>query len=158
MARELMVEAPTTSLGPTGTSLGYPTVAAKAGDVVELFGTGFGPTNPAVLAGQAFSGAAPTTNPVTLRINNVSVTPGFTGLSGAGLYQINLTVPAGLGTGDVTLQAKVGGVADSFWRRDFLAVAGLLLLEPLSAKPKEKLMTGNPLILSYSSTLRTSVK
>ena len=41
-------------IGPTGNSLGYPTVGAKARDVVELFGTGFGPTNPAVLAGQAF--------------------------------------------------------------------------------------------------------
>ena len=97
-------------LGPTGSSLGYRTVAAKAGDIIELFGTGFGPTNPAVAAGQAFSGAAPTTNPVTLRINNVSVTPAFAGLSGAGLYQLNLTVPPGLGTGDVSLEASVGGV------------------------------------------------
>jgi hypothetical protein len=68
------------------------------------------PYNPAVPAGQAFSGAAPTTNPVTLRINNVSVTPMFAGLSSAGLYQLNLTVPSGLGTGDVSLQASVGGV------------------------------------------------
>jgi uncharacterized protein (TIGR03437 family) len=65
---------------------------------------------PAVQAGQAFSGAAPTTNPVAVRINNVSVTPSFAGLSGAGLYQLNLTVPAGLGTGDVSLSASVGGV------------------------------------------------
>ncbi len=97
-------------IGPTGSLLGYRTVAAKAGDSVELFGTGFGPTNPAAPAGQAFSGAAATTGPVTLHINNVSVTPSFSGLSGAGLYQINLTVPAGLGTGDVSLQAAVGGV------------------------------------------------
>jgi uncharacterized protein (TIGR03437 family) len=97
-------------LGPTGTSLGYPTVAAKAGDIVELFGTGFGATNPPVPAGQAFSGAAPTTSPVTIRINNVNVPPSFAGLSGAGLYQFNLTIPSGLGTGDVSLQASVGGV------------------------------------------------
>jgi uncharacterized protein (TIGR03437 family) len=97
-------------LGPTGNSLGYPTVAAKAGDTVELYGTGFGPTRPAVQAGQVFSGAAPTINPVTLLLNNVSVTPSFAGLSGAGLYQINLTIPAGLGTGDVPLVATVGGV------------------------------------------------
>jgi len=58
-----------------------------------------------------FSGAAPSTNTVSLRVNNVSVTPTFAGLSGAGLYQINLTVPAGLGTGDVSLQATAGGVA-----------------------------------------------
>ena len=97
-------------LGPTGNSLGYPTVAAKAGDVIELFGTGLGPTSPAVPAGQTFTDAAPTTNPVNLLINNMTVTPAFAGLSGAGLYQINLTVPAGLGTGDVSLQASVGGV------------------------------------------------
>jgi uncharacterized protein (TIGR03437 family) len=97
-------------IGPTGSSLGYPTVAAKAGDNVALFGTGFGPTSPAVPAGQAFSGAAATTNPVTVRINNASVPTAFAGLSAAGLYQVNLTIPSGLGTGDVALQASVGGV------------------------------------------------
>ena len=96
-------------IGPTGTSLGYPTVAAKAGDSVALFGNGFGPTNPVVPVGEAFSGAAATTNPVTLRINNVIVTTTFAGLSGAGLYQINLIIPPSLGTGDVSLQATVGG-------------------------------------------------
>jgi uncharacterized protein (TIGR03437 family) len=97
-------------LGPTGTSLGYATVAAKAGDIVELFGTGFGPTNPPVPAGKPFSAAAATANPVSLLINSVSVTPAFAGLSGAGLDQVNLTIPAGLGTGDVPLVAAVGGV------------------------------------------------
>ena len=97
-------------LGPTGTSLGYKTVAAKAGDTIELFGNGFGPTNPTVQPGQVFSGAAPTTNPVTLHINGVGVVPLFAGLSGAGLYQFNLAVPSGLGTGDVSLQATVGSV------------------------------------------------
>jgi uncharacterized protein (TIGR03437 family) len=96
-------------LGPTGTSLGYKTVAAKAGDILELFGTGFGPTNTTVEAGQAFAGAAPTTNTVNLLINNVSVTPMWAGLSAAGLDQINVTIPAGLGTGDVPLVATVGG-------------------------------------------------
>lgn len=98
-------------VGPAGTSLGYATVAAKAGDIVELFGTGFGPTSPAVAAGQAFSSAAQTTNPVNLLINGVGLTPAFAGLSGAGLDQFNLTIPAGSGTGDVPLQAIVGGVS-----------------------------------------------
>jgi uncharacterized protein (TIGR03437 family) len=97
-------------LGPTGTSLGYPTVAAEAGDLIELFGTGFGPTSPVVMAGQVFSGAAPATTPITLRINTMPINPGFAGLSGAGLFQFNLTVPPGLGTGDVPLDAIVGGV------------------------------------------------
>ena len=37
-----------------------------------------------------------------------SSTPLFVGLAGAGLYQINLIVPPGLGAGDVPIQAWVG--------------------------------------------------
>jgi uncharacterized protein (TIGR03437 family) len=96
-------------IGPAGTSLGYATVPAQAGDNIELYGVGFGPTNPVEPAGQVFSAAAATTNPVELLINNVNVTPAFAGLSSAGLYQLNVTVPPGLGTGDVSLQATVGG-------------------------------------------------
>jgi uncharacterized protein (TIGR03437 family) len=44
-------------LGPDGDCFGYPTVSAMAGDLVELFGTGFGPTIPVVPAGQVYSGA-----------------------------------------------------------------------------------------------------
>ncbi len=96
-------------IGPTGTSLGYPTVAAKAGDLVTLFAVGLGPTNPPVSAGQSFSGSAPTVGEVGLFVNNVGVTPFYSGLSSAGLYQINLTIPTGLGSGDVPLSAMVGG-------------------------------------------------
>jgi uncharacterized protein (TIGR03437 family) len=97
-------------VGPTGTSLGYKTVAAKSGDLLELFGIGFGPTSPPVLAGQLYSGAAATANPVSLSINNVTINPSFAGLTSTGLYQLNVTLPAGLGTGDVPLHAMVGGV------------------------------------------------
>jgi uncharacterized protein (TIGR03437 family) len=97
-------------LGPTGNSLGFPTVAAKAGDSVELFAVGLGPTNPTVTAGQPFTAnAAATTNQVTLTINNMPVLPSFAGFDSSILYQINLTIPAGLGTGDVTLVAAVAG-------------------------------------------------
>jgi uncharacterized protein (TIGR03437 family) len=98
-------------VGPTGTSLGYKTVAAKAGDSLELFGVGFGPTNPAVPAGKPFTGSAQTTGTVQLSINNTAVIPAFTGITSAGLYQINVVqVPAGLGVGDVPLRATAGGV------------------------------------------------
>ena len=97
-------------IGPTGTSLGYKTVAAKAGDAIELFGVGFGPTNPTVTAGKPYSGAAATTNAVQLLINNKPVTPDFSGITAAGLYQFNIdSLPAGLGSGDVSLKATVGG-------------------------------------------------
>jgi uncharacterized protein (TIGR03437 family) len=97
-------------VGPTGSSLGFPTVAAKAGDTVELFGVGFGPTNPPVPSGQLVSGAAPTVNPVQILIGGTSLTPAFAGITEAGTYQFNLTIPAGLGTGDVSLEGLVGGV------------------------------------------------
>ncbi len=97
-------------LGPTGSFLGYPTVAAKAGDTVELFAVGFGPTTPFVPAGAAFSNAAPINSPLTLYINNIVVKPSFVGISSAGLYQINLTVPPGLGQGEVPVRAMIGGM------------------------------------------------
>ena len=97
-------------LGPTGSSLGYPTVAAKAGDLVVVYGVGFGPVNGAPVAGKPFSGAATTKNPVTLRINNQNVTVDFAGLVSAGLYQFNFKVPAGLGTGEVPIILSTSGL------------------------------------------------
>jgi hypothetical protein len=61
-----------------------------------------------VPAGKPYSGSARTTNLVQVRINNILVIPTFSGLSSAGLYQINLTIPPGIGAGDVSLQAAVG--------------------------------------------------
>jgi uncharacterized protein (TIGR03437 family) len=98
-------------IGPAGTSLGYTTVPAKAGDTIELYGVGFGPTNPAVPAGVAFSGAAPATSTISILINNQPVTASFAGLSAAGVFQLNLTLPAGLGSGDQPLVATVNKVS-----------------------------------------------
>jgi uncharacterized protein (TIGR03437 family) len=97
-------------LGPSGSSLGYPTVTARAGDTIELYAVGLGPTTPTVHAGKPFSGAAPINSLIDLYINRVLVRPTFVGLSSAGLYQINLTVPHGLGTGDVPIYAVIGGM------------------------------------------------
>jgi len=86
-------------IGPTGTSLGYQPVAAKAGDSVVIFAVGFGPTKTAVPPGAPYTGSAATTNTVNVLINNVSVTPACSGETSAGLYQLNLTIPPGLGVG-----------------------------------------------------------
>jgi uncharacterized protein (TIGR03437 family) len=96
-------------VGPVGSSLGYGTVPAKAGDTVVIFGVGFGPTSPPVPAGQPWSGTAVTLDPVVLSIGSTVVKTFYTGLSGAGLFQINLVVPPGLGVGDVPLLATVAG-------------------------------------------------
>ena len=95
-------------LGPDGNSFGYPTVAAVPGDSVELFGSGFGPTNPVVPAGQLYNGMAPITTPFTLYINDIPVQTTFVGITGPGQYQVNLTVPVGLGQGEVPIRGFVG--------------------------------------------------
>ena len=99
-------------IGPSGSSLGFPTVPVKSGDIVELFGVGFGPTDPPIPSGKVLPpgqfGTA--TSPVTVLINGVAVTPSFAGITEAGLFQINLTIPPALGTGDLTIVAMVGGM------------------------------------------------
>jgi uncharacterized protein (TIGR03437 family) len=97
-------------IGPTGSSLGYSIVAARAGDSIEPLTRASDP-NPGVTPGQVFSGAASTTSPVTLSSGGTRVTPSFAGLSGAGLDQFNFTLPAGLGTGDIALVAGVSGAS-----------------------------------------------
>lgn len=95
-------------VGPTG-AFSFNTRPVKKGETVELFGTGFGPTTPVVHAGQVFSGAVPANTPVSLIIGGVTQT--LTAYEvGAGLYQINVTIPANVASGDIALQATVGGL------------------------------------------------
>ena len=96
-------------LGPPGLFQGTATVAAKPNDVVVMFGTGFGPANPAVPAGQVVPGAAPLSSPVTIRIGTANANLLFAGLVGVGLYQFNVTIPD-LPDGDHPVAATVGGV------------------------------------------------
>ena len=81
----------------------------KAGENLEFFGVGFGPTNPIVPAGRAFAGSAPTVFPVTVTIGGAPTTVLFSGMSSAGLYQFNVVVP-NVGSGDKVLQMSVDGV------------------------------------------------
>ena len=48
------------------------------------------------------------TNTVKVLIGNGSMTPLWAGLASQGMDQINLTIPAGLGPGDVPLLVTVG--------------------------------------------------
>lgn len=99
----------------TGTAeSGYKVTAAVGpGEVISLFGTGFGPTGFSIAAGQNFNGAYPTNNPVTVSIGGQPATVLWSGLIGPGLYQINVTVPASLSDGDHSVIATVGSVSSS---------------------------------------------
>jgi len=89
------------------------TVAAKPGDVVILWGTGFGATNPNTPAGVVVTGAPSVANPPVITLNN-SITAPVIGAAlspgSAGLYQIAIQLPASTPTGDVTVQASAGGL------------------------------------------------
>jgi uncharacterized protein (TIGR03437 family) len=97
-------------LGPPGLIAGATTTPAAPGETIAMYGVGFGPTNPAQPTGQEPTTAPPLANSVTMTIGGVAVTPSFAGLSGSGLYQFNVTVPASLSTGDAAVSATIGGV------------------------------------------------
>lgn len=84
---------------------------AKPGEVIILWGTGFGPANPAVPSGQVFTGANPLANTVTATIGGQPASVQFSGVVGAGLVQINVQVPASINNGDAPLVLSVGGVS-----------------------------------------------
>ncbi len=73
--------------------------AVKAGDTLELFATGLGAAQTPVPAVLVFSGAYPTSATPHVTIGDVQAPVSYAGLVGAGLYQINLTVPVTLVTG-----------------------------------------------------------
>ena len=95
--------------GPAG-ALSFPTRPVKAGEVITLWGIGFGPTNPSVPGGKPVAAAAPVADNVTITIGGVPANPAFAGITLAGLYQINLTVPS-TGSGDQPVIARVAGMA-----------------------------------------------
>jgi uncharacterized protein (TIGR03118 family) len=98
-------------IGPASLLKGVTTSGAKAGDTIQLFGTGFGSTSPAAPAGQQPAAALPLSHPPSVVIGGVPATVTFAGLIAAGLYQINVMVPAGLTPGDASVIAFVGNAA-----------------------------------------------
>jgi uncharacterized protein (TIGR03437 family) len=76
--------------------------------VIEIYGTGFGATTPAVPTEQLVSQAAPTTLPVTMTIGGVAAEVQWSGLVSPGLYQLNVKIPT-LAAGDQPVQTTIGG-------------------------------------------------
>jgi uncharacterized protein (TIGR03437 family) len=88
-------------------------VAAKPGDLVILWGTGFGPTSPAVPAGTTVSGAPAVTPAPTVTVGGVpaQVISAMLTTGTAGLYQVTIQLPANTPAGSLAVQASVGGVS-----------------------------------------------
>jgi len=97
-----------TVVGPT-TLVANNSTPAAAGETIALFATGLGATNPAVSNGQVVSSAAPLAAPATVLINGVPALVSYAGLVSTGVYQVNVTVPPGLTSGDNLVYVVVGG-------------------------------------------------
>jgi uncharacterized protein (TIGR03437 family) len=102
----------------TGNVIARPDVVAgaqpaKANQWITLYGTGFGPTDPAWQSGQIPNGQAQVSGTNSVLIGGQTATWNYIGLSPgsiSGLYQINVQVPAGIPNGDQPVAAIIGGV------------------------------------------------
>lgn len=98
-------------VGPAGLIPGANFAPAKPGETIELYGTGFGPTHPALPASQTVAKPAPLVNSVTVTIGGEPAKVKFAGLVFPGEPLINVTLPADLPDGDAPQAATVGGVS-----------------------------------------------
>jgi uncharacterized protein (TIGR03437 family) len=85
---------------------------AAAGEVVQVYCTGLGLTNPRASTGQAARGLATTTTPVTATVGGRAATVQFAGLAPGfvGLYQVNVQIPSGVAAGSAALVLSQNGV------------------------------------------------
>jgi uncharacterized protein (TIGR03437 family) len=102
-----------TFVGPLNLFQGVTTRPAKPGDVIQLFGTGCGETNPALDSGIIIGTTAPVSVPSTLTMGGQTATTTFVGLAGNGLCQVNAVIPSlTAGDAEVVLQIGAGVSAD----------------------------------------------
>jgi uncharacterized protein (TIGR03437 family) len=89
-------------------------VPAKPGEVIILWGTGFGPTKPSFPAGRLVPSdqiyALANTPTVTINGKVAQFLGGALTPNTAGLYQITVRVPPGAPDGDLPVMVQIGGV------------------------------------------------
>jgi uncharacterized protein (TIGR03437 family) len=90
---------------------GATSTPAKPGEVIVLYGTGFGPTNPPTPTGQVVTQPAPLADlsQLSIQIGNEPASIQFAGIIQAGVYQFNVVVPSDLTDGDYPVVATLNG-------------------------------------------------
>lgn len=95
---------------PTGALQGVRSRPAKPGDIITLYGVGFGPVTPYIPAGQLVQQLNMIATPLLMSVGGIPAMLDYDGLapSFTGLYQINLVVPS-VPAGDAALTFTLGG-------------------------------------------------
>ena len=88
-----------------------PATPARPGETIVLWGSGFGQTSPPMIPGLLQAAPAPLADPngVTVTIGGENAPVQYAGMTIAGVYQINVTVPADLLDGTYSVSASAGG-------------------------------------------------
>jgi uncharacterized protein (TIGR03437 family) len=93
---------------------------AKPGEVVVIYLSGMGATNPSVKSGEPAPSSPPAkvTAPATVTLDGQAATVTFAGLAPnfVGLYQVNFQVPTNAATGDRTLIVGQNGLSSNATR------------------------------------------
>ena len=97
---------------PAGAIAGVSSHPAKPGDVIGLYGLGFGPVTSSAPAGQLVQQATSLATNLQMSIGGATATVDYAGLAPGftGLYQFNVTVPA-IPAGNQPLAFNLGGNA-----------------------------------------------
>jgi hypothetical protein len=95
-------------IGPSSLYPGVTTPAAP-GETILLYANGFGPTNQTVTSGASQQGGQLLSTPA-VTIGGKAATVLFDGLISPGLYQLNVTVPTTVGTGNQAIVATYLGL------------------------------------------------
>ena len=112
------------AIGAPGSVPGLTLRAAKTGDILTLYAISFGKTaSGGPVPGGIPSAADAVAGTVSLKIGSTAVTPSYVGVTpgSAGLYQMNVTIPAGLTPGNNTVVLTINGISTP--AGGFLAIA-----------------------------------
>jgi uncharacterized protein (TIGR03437 family) len=94
-------------IGPTTLYPGA-TTPANPGEIVVIYGNGFGPTSTPVVSGSTTQAGTLSPLPV-IKIGGITAAVQFAGLVAVGQYQFNVVVPSSLANGDQSITASYGG-------------------------------------------------
>jgi uncharacterized protein (TIGR03437 family) len=100
-----------TLVAPSGSLTGVSSRSARAGDILQFYANGLGATSPSAPNGVVLTEAYPLSDLARVRvaIGGKPATVLFAGLVAAGLFQLNVQVPAGVGQGELPIEMFVDG-------------------------------------------------